>query len=110
MFKLFKRKKAASGEETPKKPLEFSKKLILQESILIWIVTLSFIILAFYCIVNQYFGELPWLTAMATMPWVAYGTSQAFFYKKSEKENTKDGINYEKMIRGIETYDDTPVG
>lgn len=108
MFKWLKRKKG--DKASAKKPLEFSKKLILQESILIWIVTLSFIILAFYCIVNQYFGELPWLTAMATMPWVAYGTSQAFFYKKSEKENTKDGINYEKMVRGIETYDDTPVG
>lgn len=97
-------------ETKKKKPLEFSKKLLVQESILIWITTLSFIILAFYCIVKQYFGELPWLTAMVSMPWGAYGVSQAFFYKKSEKENTKDGINYEKMIRGVETYDDTPVG
>ncbi len=97
-------------EPKKKKPLEFSKKLLVQESILIWITTLSFIILAFYCIVKQYFGELPWLTAMVSMPWGAYGVSQAFFYKKSEKENTKDGINYEKMIRGVETYDDTPVG
>ena len=97
-------------ETKKKKAREFSKKLLVQESILIWITTLSFIILAFYCIVKQYFGELPWLTAMVSMPWGAYGVSQAFFYKKSEKENTKDGINYEKMIRGVETYDDTPVG
>ena len=77
---------------------KFSKKLLAQESILLWIVTLAFIALAFVCIYNQYFGELPWLVAMASCPWAAYGVSQAFYYKKAEKENTKGGIKYESVM------------
>lgn len=81
-----------------KEKLEFSKKLLLQESMLIWIITISFIVLAFVCITNQYFGELPWLTAMCGLPWTAYGASQAFYFRKAEKENTKDGIKFEKTM------------
>jgi hypothetical protein len=77
---------------------EFSKWLLVQETVLIWIVTLSFLILAFVCIANQYFGELPWLTAMAGFPWTAYGASQAFYYRKSEKENTIGGVKYETVM------------
>ena len=80
------------------KPQEFSKWLLVQETILIWIVTLTFLALAFVCITNQYFGELPWLTAMAGFPWTAYGASQAFYYRKSEKENTLGGVKYETVI------------
>ena len=69
-----------------KKNTEFSKKLLRQESILIWITTLSMIALAFICIKNQYFGELPWLAAMVGFPWTAYGVSQACYYKKAMAE------------------------
>lgn len=87
-----------------KKKVEFSKKLLIQESFLIWITTLAFLVLAFICIHFQYFGELPWLTAMVAFPWTAYGASQAFYYKKAEKENTKGGIKYETVLKelGIE--------
>ena len=81
------------------KKIEFSKALLIQESILIWIITLAFISLAFYCVINQYFGELPWLTAMVSLPWAAYGISQGFYYKKSEKENTKNGIKFETVLQ-----------
>ena len=77
---------------------EFSKWLLIQETALIWITTISFLILAFVCIWKQYFGELPWLAAMAAFPWTAYGASQAFYYRKSEKENTKDGIKFETVM------------
>ena len=70
-----------------KEKKEFSKKLIAQESALIWIMTLAFIVLAYICIKNQYFGELPWLTAMVAFPWTAYGVSQAFYYNKAKMEN-----------------------
>ena len=73
----------------------FSKSLLVQESILIWIITLSFLALAFICVFNGYFGELPWLTVIVAFPWTAYGISQAYYYKKSMKENTKDGIVYD---------------
>lgn len=88
-------------KKNKKRKLEFSKQLLVQESILIWLVTLSFIILSFYCVVKQFFGELPWLTAMAAFPWTAYGVSQGFYYKKAEKENTKGGIKYETTLNAI---------
>lgn len=95
--------------EAPKK-MEFSKLLLIQESILIWVITIAFIILAFVCITSGFFGELPWLAAMAAFPWTAYGASQAFYYKKSEKENTKDGIKFETVMAQIQTNDeDLPV-
>ena len=70
-----------------KKKKEFSKVLVGQESVLIWIMTLAFIVLAYICIDRQYFGELPWLTAMVGFPWTAYGVSQGFYYNKAKKEN-----------------------
>ena len=81
-----------------KKKQEFSKILLIQESTLIWIVTISCIVLAFYCIINGYLGEIPWITAMVGFPWGAYGVSQACYYKKAEKENTRGGIKYESTL------------
>ena len=80
----------------PKK--EFSKTLLKQESALIWIMSLSFIVLAFYCIHEGFTGSLPWLAAMVGFPWTAYGVSQHAYYKKAEKENTKGGIKYETVM------------
>ena len=91
-----------------KNKMEFSKKLILQESILLWIVTIAFIALAFLCVINGYFGELPWLATMAACPWTAYGVGQGFYYKKAEKENTKGGIKYDSIIKECQTNDDQP--
>ena len=83
---------------------EFSKALLIQESTLIWVITLSCIALAFYCVVNQYFGELPWITALAGFPWTAYAVSQACYYKKAEKENTKNGIKYDTTMAQFQTF------
>lgn len=80
------------------KKKEFSKWLLVQESVLIWINTIACIILAFVCVTNQYFGELPWVTAMCGFPWTAYGISQAFYYRKATAENTKGGIKYDATI------------
>ena len=81
---------------------EFSKVLLIQESALIWVLTLSFIFLAYYCIYKGYTGSLPWLTGMVAFPWTAYGVSQGFYYKKSEKENTKGGIKYDAVMTEIQ--------
>lgn len=88
-----------------KEKKEFSKTLLIQESILIWVVTLAFLFLAFTCITNQYFGELPWLAAMAAFPWTAYGVSQACYYRKSEKENTRNGIKFESVMAQLSDGD-----
>jgi EamA domain-containing membrane protein RarD len=93
-----------------RKKNEFSKSLLNQESALIWIDTIACIILAFYCVINQYFGELPWISAMVAFPWSAYGVSQAMYYRKSEKENTKNGIKYETAMASLETLSEEAVG
>lgn len=49
--------------------------------------TLSFIVLAFYCISLGFMGSLPWLAAMVGCPWAAYAISQAYYYKKATVEN-----------------------
>lgn len=95
-------KKAARKKKQTSKNTEFSKRLIWQESALIWVITISFIILAFVCVKNAYFGELPWLTAMVGLPWTAYAVSQAFYYRKAMKENTKDGIKYETTMAELQ--------
>ena len=81
-----------------KKNTEFSKVLLKQESALIWIMSLSFIVLAFYCIHEGFTGSLPWLAAMVGFPWTAYGLSQTMYYKKSMAENTTGGIKFESVI------------
>ena len=81
---------------------EFSKFLLKQESLLIWIMSISFIILAFYCIAQGFTGSLPWLSAMVGFPWSAYGISQTFYYTKSKAENTCGGIKYEAMLKEIQ--------
>lgn len=84
-----------------KKKIEFSKLLLMQESILIWIMTLSFIILAFYCISLGFMGSLPWLAAMVGCPWAAYAVSQAYYYKKAAIENQIGGLKYEATLAEI---------
>ena len=80
------------------KKLEFSKTLLIQESILIWIHTISMLVLAYICVFRGYFAELPWLTAMVALPWGAYAVSQREYYQKSKAENTEGGIKFETVM------------
>ena len=66
---------------------EFSKSLLIQESILIWIVTIAAFVLAFVCVFVGFTASLPWVSAMVGLPWAAYGVSQAFYYNKAKAEN-----------------------
>lgn len=86
---------------------EFSKVLLIQESILIWVISIGFLILAGIAVILGYMGSLPWLAAMAGCPWAAYGVSQACYYKKSLKENTQGGIKYETVMRDYDSEDST---
>lgn len=81
---------------------EFSKKLLKQESALIWIVTISYIILAFVCIFFNYTGSLPWLSVIPGVAWSAYGVSQGFYYNKAKSENTINGIKYETVMAELQ--------
>ena len=73
---------------------EFSKWLLIQESALIWIITISAIVLAFLSVLNGFLGSLPWISAMIGFPWTAYGVSQACYYRKARAENSKGGLVY----------------
>ena len=78
-FELFDKK--SEGKHMKKQ--EFSKTLLVQESLLIWIHSLAMLILAYICVFRGYYAELPWLTAMSSLPWAAYAISQRAYYKKS---------------------------
>lgn len=82
-----------------KKKTEFSKILLIQESVLVWITTIAFIVLAFLSIYTGFIGEFTWLAAMCTALWAAYGVSQAFYYKKAMAENTRGGIKYKLLTK-----------
>lgn len=92
-------KTAVTKKKKKKKGLEFSKVLLIQESILVWITTLSFIVLAFFSIQQDFIGELGWLTALCTAVWAAYGISQACYYQKAKAENTRGGIKYQLLTQ-----------
>lgn len=88
---------------------EFSKILLIQESILIWITTLGLLGLAFICIMKDFTGSLPWITAMISLPWTAYGVSQACYYRKSTIENSKNGIKYDTVMATLKTPSDDKI-
>ena len=83
------------------KKLEFSKSLLVQESVLIWIITLSYILLAYVAVLYGYTGSLPWLSVIPGLAWTAYGVSQGFYYNKAKAENTKDGIKFESVMEEL---------
>ena len=104
-FKLFEKPQKGRHEQEKQ---EFSKTLLIQESLLIWIHTIAMIVLAYICVFKGYYAELPWLTAMVALPWTAYGVSQHAYYRKSEIENSKNGIVYETAM--MQYMDDEAVG
>ena len=81
-----------------KQKYPFSKVLLIQESILIWLITLACLTMAFICIFTGSFVELPWITAMVGCPWAAYGITQNAYYKKSMIENSQGGIIYDGLF------------
>ena len=97
-------------KQEKKEKKEFSKILLIQESILIWLITFGFFALAYMCIKNGYLGELPWLTAMASFPWGVYGISQAAYYKKASLENTKGGLKFETTMNDLITSTEEQIG
>ena len=73
----------ATPKKKHEKKMEFSKTLLIQESILIWVHTIAMLVLAYICVFRGYYSELPWLTAMVALPWTAYGVSQHAYYRKA---------------------------
>ena len=69
------------------KKFEYSKLIIIFETILITILTIGVLLLTGYAIHLQFVGALPYLTAMITAAWAAYGVSVAYYYNKAKLEN-----------------------
>lgn len=90
-----------SKKEKKTKTTEFSKDLLNQEKVLVWIVTLVALGITVYCVARNFTGALPWLAAIVGFPWSAYGVSQACYYNKSKAENTKGGIKFETVMQSI---------
>ena len=106
-FNLFTRKGShRKGSKEKEREQEFSKTLLIQESLLIWIHTISMIVLAYICVFRGYFAELPWLTAMVALPWTAYGVSQHAYYRKAERQNTRGGITYDLAMHNYTNTND----
>ena len=82
-----------------KKQKSFSKVLLIQETILIWMITFICLGLALLSIMTGYVADFTWLATMIGFPWTAYGISQAFYYRKSQKENTQGGITYDLALK-----------
>lgn len=78
-----------------KKQQAFSKKLISDIRLLLWVVTLGGLVLAAYCIRKGYTGSLPWLTAMVGLPWTAHGTVCAFYLNLCKSDHKEGGITFE---------------
>lgn len=88
------------NDNTPKLP--FSKKLINDIRYLLWIITISSIILAFYCIKLGYLGTLPWIAALVGLPWSAHGVVCSFYLNMSKSDHQKNGITYELAMRDLD--------
>ena len=78
-----------------KQRLEFSKKLINDIRVLLWVVTVGGLILAAWCIQNGYTGGLPWITSMVSLPWAAHGTICSFYMNMVKSDHKEGGITFE---------------
>ena len=66
---------------------EYSKLIIIFETILIAILTIGILSLVWYSISLEFDGAFPYLTTMVSVAWAAYGTSTGFYYNKAKTEN-----------------------
>ena len=85
---------AAKRVSQPKQQ-EFSKRLISDIRVLLWVVTVGGLLLAAYCIRVGYMGALPWLSAMVGLPWTAHGTVCAFYLNMAKSDHREGGITFE---------------
>lgn len=85
-----------------KRKTGFSKLLLVMESAIVLYTTCEGFALARMAVTADFAGTLPWVAAMVTAAWGAYGTSAACYYGKAKAENTAGGVVYEAACRGID--------
>lgn len=74
---------------------DFSKQLIRDIRLLLWLVTVGGLVLAAFCIHRGYVGSLPWLSAMVGLPWSAHGVVCSFYLNMSKSDHKEGGITFE---------------
>lgn len=78
------------------KQREWSKQLIADIRILLWVVTIGGLVLAGWCIHKGFIGSLPWLSAMVGLPWTAHGVICSCYLNMAKSDHRVGGITYEK--------------
>lgn len=73
----------------PAKKFEFSKLILIFETILVGYVSHRVLGFVETAILTGYTGSLPYLTTFISAVWAAYGASVSFYQNKSGKENVK---------------------
>ena len=69
--------------------MEFSKRLLLFETLLVGYVSWRVLGFVEQAIAANFSGSLPYLTTFITAVWAAYGASVSFYQSKSCQENIK---------------------
>lgn len=75
--------------EKARKGFEFSKLILLFETVLVAYVSHRVLGFVGQAIATGFTGSLPYLTTFITAVWAAYGASVSFYQQKSGKENVK---------------------
>lgn len=75
--------------------MQFSKRLVADIRVLLWVVTVGGLLLAAYCVHTGYAGALPWLTAMVGLPWSAHGVVCSFYLNMAKSDHKEGGITFE---------------
>lgn len=78
-----------------KKTLDFSKRLISDIRVLLWIVTIGVMVLSFVCVFMGHGDDLPWLSVMVGLPWAAHGTVCSFYMELAKSDHKEGGITFE---------------
>lgn len=92
-----------------KDKLDFSKKLINDIRLLLWIITITSIVLAFYCVYLGYQGTLPWIAALVGLPWSAHGIVCSFYLNMAKSDHREGGITFETAMQEIASNDDVVI-
>ena len=93
-----------------KQKKQYSKQLISDVRGLLWFISVTGMILGFYCVHKGYIGSLGWVTTLVGLPWAAHATICSLYLQKSKAENTDaagNGIVFAKAAaRGfMEEYE-----
>ncbi len=67
--------------------VEFSKKMVNDTRLLLWIVTIGGLALAFYCVHKNYVGALGWIAGMESAAWAAHGAVCSFYLNMAKSDH-----------------------